>query len=145
MVAGNRTNWQSAEPGTVLVDYYEATQAAVGGGQHVEYVLRKTEAEDAVTLEVYRGMEDEEETCMRYLVPAEAVERSFEIIDGKELHDWNEKYHGGGREGGIIVCRFFDGKGQIRISTDCMPEDGAEVLESIGHVIASYQQERYRV
>ena len=145
VLAGNRTNWQSAEPGTVLVDYYEATQATVGVGQHVEYVLRKTEAEDAVALEVYRGMEDEEETCMRYIVPAEAVEQSFEIIDGKELHNWNEKYDGGGLEGGIIVCRFFDGKEQIRISTDCMPEDGAEVLESIGHVIASYQQEKYRV
>jgi len=144
VLAGNKTNWQSAEPGTVLIDYYKATQATVGGAQYVEYVLRKTEAEDAVALEVYRGMEDEEETCMRYVVPEEAVEQSFEIIDRKELHNWNERYDGGGLEGSIVVCRFFDGKGQIRTSTDCMPEDGAEILESIGHVIASYQQEKYR-
>ena len=143
VLTGNKTNWQSAEPGTVLVDYYEATQATVGGSQYVEYVLRKTEAEDAVALEVYRGMGDEEETCMRYVVPAEAVEQSFEIIEKKKLHNWNARYDGGGLEGGIVVCRFFDGKGQIRISTDCMPEDGMEILESIGHIIASYQQDEY--
>ncbi|MDD5923397.1 MAG: hypothetical protein PUC88_01255 [Clostridia bacterium] len=42
--------------------------------------------------------------------------------------------------GGTTVCRFYDGEKQIRISTDCMPEDGAHILNEIKSVILSYKQ-----
>ena len=145
LFTGRKTEWQTAEPGTVLVDYYEATRATVGGNRPLEYVLRKTEEKETVVLEVYRGEEDEEETCERYVVPIEAVEQCFAIIDKNKLHNWNETYDGGGLGGGIVVCRFFDGEKQIRVSTDCMPEEGEHILESIGHVIAPYRKDEYRI
>ena len=145
LFGGKKIQWQNADPETILVNYYEATRATVGGDRHLELVLRKTEETDSVVLEVYRGWEDEEEICVCYVVPMEAVERSFQIIKDKKLDKWNEKYHSGGLGGGIVVCRFFDGEKQVRVSTDRMPENGQEILESIGSVIASYQLEEYRV
>lgn len=139
-----KTNWRAAEPGTVLVDYYEATRATVGGDRYLEFVLRKTEAADTVGLEVYRGGEKKEESCVLYTVPMEVVERCFEIIDGKKLHKWNEMYDGAGLGGGMVVCRFFDGEQQIRVSTDCMPENGEGILRDIGRVIAGYQGPEYQ-
>ena len=140
-----KINWQTAEPGTILVDYYESTRATVGGDKHLEYVLRMTEEKDTVALEVYRRREDEEETCEHYEVPLEVVEQSFAIIDSKKLRSWNDKYNSGGLGGGVVVCRFFDGEKQIRVSTDRMPEDGHHILMSIGQAIAPYQKEEYRV
>ena len=139
-----KTNWQAAEPGTVLVDYYEATRATIGGDRYLELVLRRAEAADTVVLEVYQGGEEKEEICAQYTVPVEAVERCFEIIDGKKLHKWNETYDGAGLGGGIVVCRFFDGEKQIRVSTDCMPENGEGILRDIGRVIARYQSPEYQ-
>lgn len=136
---------KAPEPRVILVNYYEATLATIGGDMHLEYVLRKTEKEDTAELEVYRGGENQEESCIRYMIPFEAVEQCFAIINKKRLHKWNEMYESGGLGGGIIVCRFIDGEKQIRVSTDCMPKNGVEILESIGHVIAGYQKEEYRV
>lgn len=139
-----KTNWQTAEPGTILVNYYEATRATIGGNHHLEYVLRKTEETDSVKLEVYRGREGEEETCVEYTAAVEVVDRCFEIIDGKRLSDWNETYDGG-LGGGIVVCRFYDGEKQIRVSTDCMPEGGEWILREIGSVIAEYAKKDHGV
>lgn len=36
------------------------------------------------------------------------------------------------------VCKFWDGEGYIRVSTDHMPEDGEETLDTLFELVKSY-------
>ena len=136
---GKKTQWQNAEPGTILVDYYTSIFGTDGYDTHYELVLKKTEAADTVLLEEYEG-DAKGERCTQYTVPIEAVEKCYEIIDGNRLHTWNKKYKENPSTGGSTVCRFYDGEKQVRVTTDCMPQDGAKILHEIGQVMQSYQQ-----
>ncbi len=130
----------------MLVDYYTATVATVGGDGYDEYVLSSIgDSKEAARLDYYARWEgDEEETHVSYTVPYEAVEKAYEAIDRERLRNWNDEDMIGGITGGVVVVKFLDGEEYVRLSTDDMPEDGKERLHSVGSVLVSYAREEYR-
>ena len=135
--ADKRTDWQSAPAGTVLVDYYSCISGTDGYDSFYELVLKKTESTDTVLLEKYDS-NSEEAPALSCMVPAGAVEKCFEIIDGNKLHRWNKRYKETPQCGGGVSCSFFDGEKQVRVSTDCCPDNGNIILNEISFVIQSY-------
>lgn len=134
---GQRTDWQSAPAGTVLVDYYSCISGTDGYDSFYELVLKKTESADAVLLEQYDS-NSEERPSLTCTVPVEVVEKCFEIIDGYRLHSWNKRYEESPQCGGGVSYSFFDGEKQVRVSTDCCPNNGNTILNEIKFVIQSY-------
>ena len=134
---GQRTDWQSAPAGTVLVDYYSCISGTDGYDSFYELVLKKTESADTVLLEKYDS-NSEPSPALSCMVPAEAAGRCFEIIDGNKLHKWNKRYKEAPQCGGGVSCSFFDGEKQVRVSTDCCPNNGNTILNEIKFVIQSY-------
>ena len=41
-------------------------------------------------------------------------------------------------DGARKVCEYWDGEGYIRVSTDHMPEDGEETLDTLYELVISY-------
>lgn len=133
-------------PDLMQVDYYTTSVATVEGDGHYELVLSSTEDRRQARLERYIK-EDEEagEIQTAYLVPFEAVDRVMNYINIHHLFAWNELVDGLSLEGERTVLKFWDGSRHIRVSTDCMPENGKAILEEIGRIIKEYLKDEYRV
>ena len=129
----------------MLVDYYTAVVATVGGDRSLERVLYAYSDEQA-KLVVYTKEDGEDEVSESYLVPFEAVRRCYEIIRKNKLEEWNGRYDGPAMTGAVTVVKYEETDGSyIRVSTDAMPSDGEEVMDSIGSVMAGYAVEEYRI
>jgi len=132
------------EPGTMLVDYYRATVATVGGDGYDEMVLSYYD-ETQASLDVYRLYEpDEKETCVSYLVPYEAVDRCYEAIDEEDFRSWEGRDDLTAITGAVIVCKFREGDGEYtRVSSENMPEDGQRSMGRIAAIMNEYRKEEY--
>ena len=126
---------------TMLVDYYCKAE----GGGHYELVLYAAEDAAKAKLCVY-SKEDETaaEECTEYIVPYKAAERCFELIKDNDLDSWNSMTDYTAIDGALTVCRYYDSGEYIRVSTEQMPHNGREILDSIGAVMAEYAAEDYR-
>ena len=132
--------------GEIIVDYYSATVATVGGDCHDEYVLYSTGNAENAKLCVYSGAENEEETAVTYIVPYEAVEKCYDAIDRAGFRDWNKIKDKYAIDGAVIVCKFREDDGTyVRVTTGDMPEDGKEKLSNIGIIIRGYISDEYLV
>lgn len=123
----------------MLIDYYSATVATVGGDRSYEAVLYEYSDTEAklVIYQTYPG--DEEEHSDTYIVPCEAVERCYKLIEENKLAEWNEIYPDAPLTGAVTVCKFRGADGEyVRVSTDAMPDNGRGILDSIGAVMGSY-------
>ncbi len=88
---------------TMMVDYYTAVVATAGGDRHDEMVLSDIGRADRAKLDVYSADADSGETCVSYLVPYEAVDRCYEVINEGKFAEWNEKYSDTALDGGKIL------------------------------------------
>ena len=123
----------------MLIDYYTATVATVGGDRHYELVLSRVAGSDNIRLDVYSGDEGEDEICVSYSVPTKAVDDCYELINRYEFRDWHKMNDLVGITGAVSVCRFRDVDGTyIRVSTESMPEDGRSQIDEIRAVIERY-------
>ena len=130
--------------GTMLVDYYRAVKASAGGDGYTEMVLYKADDSAAVKLCVYSKEEaDSDEICTEYIVPYEAAERCFEIIEKHRLGSWNGMKDAVCDDGAVTVCKYYDNGGYIRVSTEEMPQGGEKILEKLAAVMAEYATEEY--
>lgn len=129
----------------MLVDYYTAVVATVGGDRSLERVLYAY-SDEQVKLVVYTKEDGEDEVSESYLVPYEAVKRCYEIIRKNKLNKWNDKYDGPAPTGSVTVVKFREDDGSyIRVSTDAMPSDGESIMDSIGSAMAGYAVDAYRI
>ena len=134
-----------ADEPQMLVDYYTAVVATVGGDHSLERVLYAFSDEQA-KLVVYTKADGEEEESESYLVPIEAVRKCYEIIRENELGQWNDRYDGPAMTGAVTVVKFREDDGSyVRVSTDAMPDDGEAIMDSIGSVMAGYAVDAYRI
>lgn len=132
-----KIEWQNAEAGTLLVDYRSSVSGTNGYDSYYELVLKKTDSPETVLLEVHQGSADGEE-IHSYTVPVEVVEKCYEIIKENKLAVWNDKYKENPTTGGGVVCRFYDGEKEVRVTTDCMPKNGAQILGEIRMIMQAY-------
>ena len=132
------------EEPVMLVDYYQATAAAAEGGGYYELVLYATEDPEMLQLTEYSKTDEEAAEQSRSCdVPAEVLAQCTEIIEKHELEQWAELPDGISEDGLRLVCRFRGSDGTYyRAASDCMPENGREVLESIGAVLCSCMEQQ---
>lgn len=127
----------------MLVDYYCTTAATEDDGGYYELVLSSLDNPERAVLERYikegEGVK-EAKTC--FSVPYDAVTRCMRIINDNKLSGWNEA-EGFCTDGFKQVCKFWDGEGYVRVSSDNMPINGVSVLNEICAVIEGYLREEY--
>ncbi len=125
----------------MLVNYYCAPAATEDGGGYYELVLSSCDKPEMAVLERYiKDGEGLKETKTCFLVPYDAVTRCMRIINDNKLSVWNEA-EGFCTEGFKQVCKFWDGEGYVRVSSDNMPINGDSVLNEICAVIEGYLSE----
>ena len=129
----------------MLVDYYDATVATVGGDRVYEAVLYEYSDTEA-KLVIYQNYQGGEEMYSdTYIVPYEAVERCYKLIEENKLSEWNGTYPEIPLMGAETVCKFRGADGEyVRVSTDAMPDDGRSILDGIGAVMGGYAKDEYR-
>ena len=128
--------WEG-EPDVMLLDCYRATVATVGGGYH-ELVITTTDDPEEVQLDEYIKEEGEEETCRSCYIQFSVAQEFLCFVDDYGLAEWNDMENGISIDGARMVCKFWDGEGHIRVSTDHMPEDGEETLDTLFELVKSY-------
>ena len=111
--------------------------ATVGGGYH-ELVITTTDDPEEVRLDEYIKEEGEEETCRSCYIPFSVAQEFLCFVDDYGLAEWNDMENGISIDGARMVCKFWDGEGHIRVSTDHMPEDGEETLDTLFELVKSY-------
>lgn len=134
------------EPGILLVDCYSATVGTDGGDCHTELALYSSDDPLTATLEVYElePGEGNEETCVRYTVPYEAVDRCFGVIDEEGFRSWEGRGDLTCIDGVKYVCKFRNGDGSYtRVSSDEMPEGGIGSMGRVTAVLLEYVKEEY--
>jgi len=127
------------EPGTMLVDYYSAVVATVGGDRSDEMVLSYYDPVEA-KLDVYSKSEiDGSESHKTYLVPYEAVDRCYDVIEEENFRSWENLKKSFAISGAVGVCKFREEDGSYtRVSTEKMPERGRASIDRVGVVMSEY-------
>ena len=88
-------------------------------------------------------MMDEELT--RYLVPIEAVQKVFCVIEQQGMPGWNGRSGNTSLDGKKFVCQFPDGNDSYtRVSSDDMPHSGKDSFLMVKYAIDEYATDEYR-
>lgn len=131
------------EPGTMLVDYFEkvvGTPEEMGYYELVLYTYSKSE----VLLLEYTDGGLESEKLTEYLVPPQAAQDAFDVIEEYKVAGWSERSDTYGITGMSYVVRFPDGAdGYIRASSESMPEDGRAAFTALRASLSRYLNEAY--
>ena len=134
------------EPGTLLVDYYKATVATVGGDGYREITLTYYDPVQ-VQLDVYENYgEDAVEEVTSYLVPYEAAERCINVIYEENLDSWAGRDDLSGITGAryVLNIRREDGE-YVRVTSDEMPPDGQRAFDKVYSILCEYLMEEYLI
>lgn len=127
--------------GAMLIDYYRAEKAPDGSG-YFELVLYTTENSDTLKLSVYsKNDEEADEIQTDYLVPYKAAENCYKLIEKHQLDSWNTMKNPVSADGMLAVCKYYSNGEYVRVSTEEMPENGAEILDRIAGVMSSYAKD----
>ncbi len=124
----------------MLIDYYEATVATVDGDEYYELVLFANPSRTEIYLDAYRG-DGEGETHKRYAVPAEAIDECYEAIEKCNFREWNSNPDYSGITGAYYVLNFKDGYSHTRVTSEHMPDNGKELMWSVGSILNRYVNE----
>ena len=128
----------------LILSSYRATVATVGGDSYKELTLYTYNGEK-VKLNVYTGGDDSEETKESYLVPYAVVDQCYAAIDHYRMREWKSMEDCGGLEGAKFVCKFKDGAGYVRVTSDHMPRNGKEAFTGLESILYEYVREEYRI
>ena len=140
----NTMLYEPETEGKMLIDYYTATVGTNGGDCHYELVLSSAQ-DGKAKLEVINKEPEKEETRVTYLVPYEAVDRCYEVIDSAKMRKWDKIGKDDPIDGAQTVVKFKDDNGSyIRVSTDKMPENGEQSMNRIKTILAEYALPEYK-
>lgn len=128
----------------MLIDYYEATVATVGGDEYYELVLLANNDRSVVIVDAYWG-DEEGETHKKYAVPAEVVDECYEAIEKCNFREWNSNPDYYGITGAYYVLNFKDGVTYTRVTSDHMPDNGKALMWSVGSIINRYITDEYLI
>lgn len=128
------------EADVMLIDCYWETAATVGGDGHHEFVVTTTDDPEQVRLDEYIKEEGGEETCTTFYIPYQVADECLWITEAYGLAEWNDMEDAVSLDGAKKVCKFWDGETHIRVSTEHMPEDGEEKLDTLFELLESYAQ-----
>jgi len=141
----NENNIKALPAGTMLIDYYRTEKAADESG-YFELVLYTAENSDVLKLSVYsKDDKNTDENHTDYLVPYEAAENCYKLIEKHHLNRWNKMENTFSEDGVFIVCKYCSDGEYVRVSNEQMPENGAEVLDSIANIMSSYAKDEFLI
>lgn len=130
----------------LLVDYYRAQLGTDGYDGYFEMVLSTSEKADEAVLDVYyKESSESEEECVSYIVPYQAAEDCYAVIEKHKMSQWNSSKDSVSIDGALEVCKFLKDGAYIRVSTEAMPANGIEAIEEVGDVMSGYISEDRRV
>lgn len=141
-----RSAYDDPEYGDLLVDLYTASVATDGGDGYAEMTLYAYTS-DQLKLVVYQKADAEaEENGTTYIVPRAALSRCREVIDEAGMRSWNDNAEPlDGEEGAVTVCKFLEADGSyVRVTSEAMPENGAQAFAALREALQSYVSEEYR-
>lgn len=141
----NENNIKALPAGTMLIDCYRTEKTADDSG-YFELVLYTTENSDMIRLSVYsKDNKDTDENHTDYLVPYEAAESCYKIIEKHHLNRWNDMKNTVSADGILTVCKYYSNGEYVRVSTEEMPQNGTEILDSIADVMSSYAKDKFLI
>lgn len=126
------------ESDVMLIDYYYATSATEDGDAYHELVFTTTEDPMQVRVDEYLKEEGGEETCSTVYIDYSFAEIILDYIDIYGMYAWNELEDAHSLDGVLKVCEFWYGGQHIRVSSEHMPEDGEETLDSLYEMLQAY-------
>ena len=135
------------EVGTLLVDYFKETVATVGGDGYFEMTLSYYDPVQA-KLDVYEKNDgDEEESCVSYLVPYEAVEKCMDVMYEEDLASWEGRDDLAGITGARYVLKFrLDDGDYLRVTSENMPQDdGMRAFDKVRYYLTEYIKDEYLI
>lgn len=140
-----QTTDDESRTGDLLVDLYTSSVATDGGDGYAEMTLYAYTS-DQLKLVVYRQDDGGTEQSTTYLVPRAALDRCCDVIEEAGMRTWNDSAEPlDGEEGAVTVCKFRDTDGSyVRVTSEAMPEDGAQAFARIRQVLQSYATDAYR-
>lgn len=139
------TELNPVEKEVVLIDYYRATVATVGGDGYKESVLYDRGG-DSLLLRCYSKSFGSDETVVEYLVPRDALEECQKIIKKNKLNEWKDRDDLVAITGARVAVRFINDDGsRIRVSSEAMPENGKELMYEVGAALGRYARDEYRL
>ena len=134
---------------TLLYEYYRATSAVADG--HPEtytialYYISETDAEgnqeDRTELRVTEVKSDGTKTENVYDARLYGSYECDLIADEYHMHGWNTMRNTISEDGLLVAVKFKTGTGYIRVSNECMPENGREGMGKIRKILEGYMTE----
>lgn len=124
--------FEDGEEQVMLIDYYSAVVATVGGDGYDETVLYQNKDGSCEIHYFSKYESDEEESHRVYRADPEVIEAAYDIINKNDMASWNEKYDGPGLDGGYYSLKFRNNEGEyVKVSSDSMPEDGINLMGEV--------------
>ena len=134
---------------TLLYEYYRATTAVPEGMSETYsialYHVSETDAEgnqeDRSELRVKERKSDGTETENIYDAKFYGSYECDLIADEYHMHGWNTMKNTISEDGILVAVKFKTGTGYIRVSNECMPENGREGMGKIREILEGYMTE----
>ena len=134
---------------TLLYEYYSSTSAVADG--HPEtytialYYISETDAEgnqeDRTELRVTEVKSDGTKTENVYDARLYGSYECDLIADEYHMHGWDTMRNTISEDGLLVAVKFKTGTGYIRVSNECMPENGREGMGKIRMILEGYMTE----
>ena len=134
---------------TLLYEYYRATTAVPEGMSETYsialYHVSETDAEgnqeDRSELRVKERKSDGTETENIYDAKFYGSYECDLIADEYHMHGWNTMKNTISEDGILVAVKFKTGTGYIRVSNECMPENGRDGMGKIREILEGYMTE----
>ena len=134
---------------TLLYEYYRSMSAVPEGMPEAYtialYHISETDAEgnqeDRSELRVTEVKSDGTKTENVYDAKLYGSYECDLIADEYHMHGWDTMRNTISEDGMLVAVRFKTGTGYIRVSNECMPENGREGLEKIRKTLEGYMTE----
>ena len=139
-------NIPNAQSEVMMADYFRSEPE----GGHYELVLMCPEEENgekSTRLDVYNKQDSaSKETVTSYKAEYTAVTECRAVAESYGFDLWDERADTFAEDGVRIVCKYFSESGEtVRVSNECMPENGREGMEKIRIILEGFINEENRI
>lgn len=126
---------------TLLIGYTSRRTGTAGGDGCSSTVLYLNGDGTAEVHFFSRYEPDEKESHTAYAVDPSVIEEAYTIISENGISSWNEKNYVSALDGGGYELMFRTVPGEyVRVSSDCMPEDGPRIMGEVAACLARYTE-----
>ena len=141
-VLKKHTNKQEYPKEQMIINYYSKTYSLDKYDSH-EMVLSTTSDSSKMRLDIYKKLDNNAETKTTVYLPNTVIDDCMKWIKECKMNTWNQDSQGISLDGKLMVCKFYFNGEYIRVSTDCMPENGEQMIEEVANIISKHVSQKY--